>query len=59
MEVKVFALALAIALVGIAATAPTAEACGFEEEHHVGPVEYGMRCTMPYVEVHPEDVGGR
>lgn len=58
MDAKILVLALAVALVGVTAVAPTAQACGFEEEHHVGPVEWGMHCTMPYVEVHPEDIGG-
>ena len=54
---KVCLLALAVVAVGAVAAAPTAAACGFEEEHHVGPVEWGMNCSKPYVELHPEDTG--
>ncbi len=37
------------------AVADPAQACGFNGEEHVGPVEVGMKCTRPYVEIHPED----
>lgn len=54
--IHVVMLAAALLLVGGASFAPTAEACGFEHEEHIGPVEWGMHCTMPYVEVHKDEI---
>lgn len=56
MNTKVLLVALAVLAVGVA-LAPPAQACGFEHEQHIGPIEWGMRCSKPYVELHPENTG--
>lgn len=58
MNVKTGLIVLTVALlVGAPALAPTATACGFEEDlAEVGPVFVGLECTQPTVYLDGEKV---